>query len=301
MASPAFKPWNPPKLTWFITGAASGFGLAIARIALANGHAVIATSRNPSGTDPSIKAELELLGARWVALELSDLNNASVIDGLEKEGVHIDVLFNCAGGCILGPAEAISEAELRHQMDMLFFGPYRLARAAVKYMRERRRGIIVNISSGSALEGRDSMSAYAASKAAMDRATHVLSKEVAPFNVRTLTVSLGSFQTNFASGITTPAAAPPADYKGSVAQATVDGLKGSVGASLEGDPVKACQAMYDVIVGQGIGEGREAEKFLPLGRDLAAAVKLATDRLHHSMDVFGEVCNNVYRDDVKSK
>ena len=57
---------------------------------------------------------------------------------------------------------------MRSQMESIYFGPSRLIRATVKHMRERRFGIVVNISSGASLEGRESMGAYAAAKAATD-------------------------------------------------------------------------------------------------------------------------------------
>src|SRR4051812_18728371 len=64
-------------------------------------------------------------------------------------------------------------ARARSQMELLYFGPYRMIRAALPYMRKRRFGVIVNISSGAGLEGRDSMGVYAAAKAAMDgKLTH---------------------------------------------------------------------------------------------------------------------------------
>jgi NAD(P)-dependent dehydrogenase (short-subunit alcohol dehydrogenase family) len=53
-------------------------------------------------------------------------------------------------------------------MELLYFGPYRLIRAVVPYMRKRRFGVIVNMSSGAGLEGRPSMGIYAAAKAALD-------------------------------------------------------------------------------------------------------------------------------------
>lgn len=154
-------------LTWLITGCSSGFGLAIARHAQANGHKVIATSRNPSKT-PELVREIENNGGKWVTLDLDDPNNAKVITDLEAQGDAVDVLVNNAGFAFLHAAEFITEDEVRSQFDTVFFGPYRLTRAALPYMRKRRFGIIVNISTGASLEGRESMGIYSASKAAFD-------------------------------------------------------------------------------------------------------------------------------------
>lgn len=154
-------------LTWFITGCSSGFGLAIARHAQANGHKVIATSRNPSKT-PDLVQEIESNGGRWLPLDLDDRDSASVINDLEAEGVAIDVLVNNAGFALLHAAEFITDDEVRSQFETNFFGPYRLTRAVLPYMRKRRFGIIVNISTGASLEGRHSMGIYSASKAAFD-------------------------------------------------------------------------------------------------------------------------------------
>lgn len=154
-------------LTWLITGCSSGFGLAIARHAQANGHKVIATSRNPSKT-PDLVQEIESNGGRWLPLDLDDRDNASVINNLEAEGVAIDVLVNNAGFALLHAAEFITEDEARAQFETVFFGPYRLTRAVLPHMRKRRFGVIVNISTGASLEGRESMGIYSASKAAFD-------------------------------------------------------------------------------------------------------------------------------------
>lgn len=80
----------------------------------------------------------------------------------------VDVLVNNAGWSIHAPVEQFTEEEVRAQFETVFFGPYRLTRAAVAGMRKRRFGAMVNISSGASLEGRDSMGVYAASKAAFD-------------------------------------------------------------------------------------------------------------------------------------
>ena len=78
--------------------------------------------------------------------------------------------MNNAGSAIIGGVEVLGDDELRSQMELLFFGPARLIRAVLKGMRERRFGVVVNISSGAGLEGREGMGAYASAKAALDSA-----------------------------------------------------------------------------------------------------------------------------------
>lgn len=159
------KPDRP--LIWLITGCSSGFGLALARKAQAQGHNVIATSRNPKRTLELVD-EIESKGGQWLALDVDDRASGQVVEDLEKQGVHIDVLVNNAGYSIHGPVEQFTEDEVRAAMETLYFGPFRLIRAVVPYMRKRRFGIVVNISSGAGLEGRESMGTYAPGKSALD-------------------------------------------------------------------------------------------------------------------------------------
>ncbi|KAJ4164326.1 hypothetical protein LMH87_006003 [Akanthomyces muscarius] len=193
-------------LRWLITGCSSGLGLALARYAQSQGHYVITTSRSPSKT-PELAAEIERDGkkhGRWVQLDVTDPDSGAVIKMLEEEdGLPIDVLVSNAAASVHTVVEAFTEDEVQKQMEVLYLGPFRLIRAAVPYMRRRRFGIMVNISTGAALEGRESMGTYASGKAATDAMIKVLAKEVAEFNIRTLTVHLGSFNTNM------PTAAAP--------------------------------------------------------------------------------------------
>jgi hypothetical protein len=83
------------------------------------------------------------------------------------------------------------------------------------------------------------------------------------------------------------------DYVGSVAAQMIDVLlTGKLVA--DGDKDKAAKAMYEVVVGEGVGAGRESEEFLPLGRDMIPRVELVRDRLVHALDVFGDIAGNVY-------
>lgn len=155
------------KLTWLITGCSSGFGLSLTRTALAGGHRVIATSRNPSRT-PELAAEIESRGGRWVQLDVDSAQSGDVITELERGGEQIDVLVNNAGYSIYAPIETITEEEMRSQMETMYFGPLRLIRAVLPHMRQRRSGVIVNMSSGASLDGIPTMGVYAGAKAGLD-------------------------------------------------------------------------------------------------------------------------------------
>lgn len=161
-------------LTWLITGCSSGLGLAIARQAQASGHTVVATSRDPSRT-PELVREITTHPrhpGRWLQLDVDDpAGPARVLAELAAASAAVvDVLVNNAGWSVHQTAEGLTDEEVRRQFETVFFGPYRLARAVLPGMRARRFGVIVNMSSGAGLEGRESMAAYAAAKAAMDGA-----------------------------------------------------------------------------------------------------------------------------------
>jgi short-subunit dehydrogenase len=154
-------------LTWLITGCSSGFGLSLTRLVQDRGHTVIATSRNPSRT-PELVAEVEKKGGKWIQLDVDKRDSHQIIEELEESGQMIDVLVNNAGYSVFSPVELTSEEDLRAQMESMYFGPLRLIRAVLPYMRQRRFGIVVNMSSGAALEAGDSMGGYAGAKAGLD-------------------------------------------------------------------------------------------------------------------------------------
>ncbi|KAI2606412.1 uncharacterized protein GGS25DRAFT_501215 [Hypoxylon fragiforme] len=180
-------------------------------------------------------------------------------------------------------------------METAYFGPLRLTRAVLPYMRKRRYGVIVNISSVAAMEAHDALGAYAGAKAALDGMTRVLSKEIAPFGIRTLTVSPGTFNTNIGNNTVVGKNPLPDDYKGSVTDQTMQVIAGRM-FQAKGDPEKAMKAVYEVVVGEGIGKGHETEPLLPLGQETVALAKTAQDHIAHALEVFGDVCNSVTLD-----
>ena len=103
---------------------------------------------------------------------------------------------------------------------------------------------------------------------------------------------LGTFNTSFDKGASFGKQPLPEAYKGSTSENMIAWLK-SGKVPINGDKDKAMKAVYEVVVGEGAGAGKEAEKFLPLGTDMTARVKLVRDSLEHSLEVFGDVTNNV--------
>ncbi|KAL4753425.1 hypothetical protein BDW72DRAFT_191110 [Aspergillus terricola var. indicus] len=280
-----------PKLTWVITGCSSGFGLSLTRAAQAAGHRVIATSRNPSRT-PELVAEIESKGGKWVRLDVDGPDGGNVIDELEKSGEQIDVLVNNAGYAIYAPVETTTEEEMRAQMETMYFGPLRLIRTVLPYMRRRKSGVIVNMSSGASLDGIPTMGVYGGAKAGLDASTRILAKEAAPFNIRTLTVVLGTFNTNMLNSVVLGKTPLPDDYRGTITE-QVQGLLLSGKIRPNGDKDKAMQTLCQVIAGEGFGEGYKTEKLFPLGSDMIPRFKGFQDYLGHALEVFGAVTSSV--------
>jgi NAD(P)-dependent dehydrogenase (short-subunit alcohol dehydrogenase family) len=127
--------------------------------------------------------------------------------------------------------------------------------------------------------------------------SRVLSKEVAPFNIRVLTVLLGTFNTNMGNATVLGKTPIPEDYNGSVADQMMKYMA-SGAFNPPGDKDKAMKAVYEVVVSEGVGAGREAERFLPLGKDLVARIKQIQDGYTHTLEVFEDVASNVNRDDI---
>lgn len=120
----------------------------------------------------------------------------------------------------------------------------------------------------------------------------MLAKEVAPFNIRTLTVILGTFNTNMPKSVVLGKMALPDDYKGTFTE-QVQQLLIAGKIKPNGDKDKAMKAVYEVIVGEGVGKGNEGEKLLPLGSDMTLRLKGVQEYLGHALEVYGAVTNGV--------
>lgn len=162
--------------TILITGCSSGFGLETARYFLDRDWTVVATMRSP---------RRDLLPAserlRVITLDVTDAD--SIARAVEAAG-PIDALVNNAGAGLMGALEGVSIGATRQLFELNTFGTIAMTQAVLPGFRARGAGVIVNISSAVTLKPLPLLSAYTASKAAVEAFSEDLALEVEPFGIR---------------------------------------------------------------------------------------------------------------------
>jgi NAD(P)-dependent dehydrogenase (short-subunit alcohol dehydrogenase family) len=224
--------------TWLITGASTGFGRAMARLVLARGGRVVVTAR-----DPATLADLvETSGGRAIGLPLDvrdEAGTAAMLREAEAFG-GADVLFNNAGYGFLGGVEESAPDEIAAQFEVNLFAPIRLARGVLPGMRERGRGVIVNMSSIAGVRAFPGSGFYAGSKFALEGVSEALAGEVAPFGIGVMIIQPGFFRTDFAGrsirGTSTPHPAYPVLEAARARVSRTDGAQ-------PGDPARGVAAI----------------------------------------------------------
>jgi NAD(P)-dependent dehydrogenase (short-subunit alcohol dehydrogenase family) len=228
------------KKVWLVTGAGRGLGVDIAKAALAAGHSVVASGREPERVASVLGSSDDLL---VVALDVTDPAAAEVAvrAAMDRFG-RLDVLVNNAGNFNAGFFEELSPAEFRAQIETTLFGPINLTRAVLPIMRAQRAGLIVTISSTAGIVGGEFLSAYAASKFGVEGWQESLAPEVAPFGIKTMLVEPGFFRTELLTPESTRyAESSIADYAERTEQtvAAWTSMNGRQG----GDPAKLAEAL----------------------------------------------------------
>lgn len=261
--------------TLLITGVSSGFGRALAQEALAAGHKVVGTVRSEQA-----KREFEALSADAAFGRVLDVTDFDAIDGvvaqIEANVGPVDVLVNNAGYGHEGILEESPLSEMRRQFDVNVFGAVAMIKAVLPFMRERRRGHILNITSMGGHITMPGIAYYCGSKFALEGISESLGKEVKPFGIAVTAVAPGSFRTDWAGRSMARTARSIPDY-----DATFDPVRRAreekSGKQL-GDPVKAARAMLAVIASD------HPPAHLLLGSD---ALKLVRDHLTALQQEFG--------------
>ncbi|NIE62934.1 SDR family oxidoreductase [Burkholderia sp. Ax-1719] len=162
--------------TVLVTGCSSGFGLEIARFFLSRDWRVIATMRTP---DLSVLPPSEHL--RVLALDVTKPD--SIRAAVEAAG-PIDVLVNNAGFGAASPAELVPLDTVRALFETNTIGTLAATQAVLPQFRQRKAGVVVNVTSSVTLKPLPLIAAYRASKAAVNAFTEAMALELAPFGVR---------------------------------------------------------------------------------------------------------------------
>ena len=181
----------------FITGSSSGIGRRLLDEFCGDEFRVFATVR--LSRLEAFQAELKdrYKNVTPFVLDVTNLDQGTeVVRTIEKRYGPIDILINNAGISYRTVVEEMSESDEAIQMATNYLGPMHLVRMVLPGMRQKKRGHIINISSVGGMMAMPTMSAYSASKFALEGASESLWYEVRPFGIHVTLVRPGFINSN---------------------------------------------------------------------------------------------------------
>ena len=186
--------------TVLITGASSGFGLLTSVTLARRGWHVLATMRDlerRGKLEDAARAAGVLERIEFIALDVTDNGQiAAVAASVAARASLLHAVVNNAGFAVAGFAEDVSDAELRQQFDVNFFGAAAVTRAFLPLFRRQGSGHVVMLSSISGRMGFPGVGSYSASKFALEGWAETLRLEMKPLGVHVVLVEPGSFETD---------------------------------------------------------------------------------------------------------
>ncbi len=183
-----------------VTGSSSGIGLLTAVELALNGYRVVATMRNLANSG-RLEEAAQKGGVRdriyVLRLDITEFESLPAAVGeILSSHDRIDVLVNNAGFSVAGFAEDMTLAELRHQLETNFFGNAAMTKAVLPVMRAQKSGHIITVTSVAGLLGQPMLSAYSASKYALEGWSESLRIETHSLGIRVSLVEPGAFDTD---------------------------------------------------------------------------------------------------------
>ncbi|MFF2518086.1 oxidoreductase [Streptomyces sp. NPDC058086] len=230
--------------TWLITGSSRGFGRALARHVLDNGHRVVATARRPE----QLKDLVERYGdrVRAVALDVTDpaAARAAVQLALDAFG-GLDVVVNNAGYANSAAIEDMPDEDFRAQIETNLFGVVNVTKAALPVLRRQGSGHFLQFSSiGGRVGGSPGLSAYQTAKFAVEGFSEVLNAEVGPLGIKVTIIEPGGFRTDWGGSSMTALPVSPA-YEETVG--AMSRYREQTAATWPGDPARAARIITDLV------------------------------------------------------
>lgn len=257
---------------WFITGVSSGIGRAIAEAAINRGDTVVGCARKADDV-----ARFEGLSPRAEGIQLDVTQPEAVKQAVDKAIADgpLDIVVNNAGQSLYGAFEEIALDELRSLFDVNVFGPWLVAQAVLPHFRERGSGHLVHISSGMGLFSMPGLSAYSATKFALEGFSEGLAMEVAQFGIKVLLVEPGAVAGKFISHGTGEVASRLPEY---------EWLSGKGKEPLQAfyDEVKTSPKQVADAILAAIDNPAQALR-MPIGEDMRESVRMKAEQLKNSV------------------
>jgi NAD(P)-dependent dehydrogenase (short-subunit alcohol dehydrogenase family) len=242
---------------WFITGASSGLGEALAKAIIEKGDKVAATFRKAEQAAAFSKQGENSRGLVMDVTKLEQIKSA-LKQTLDTFG-RIDVVVNNAGYGSIGGIEEFNLEEIRAQIETNFFGAVAVTKEALPALRKQGGGHIVQISSQSGFRASAGFGVYNASKFALEGFSEALAQEVAPFHIKVVIVEPGPFRTNFLSSSLKLPQQRLTEYENNPVAQMYQYMERMNGQQ-EGDPQKAAKVIVDYV------HNNNEPLRLPLGR-----------------------------------
>jgi NAD(P)-dependent dehydrogenase (short-subunit alcohol dehydrogenase family) len=260
--------------TFFITGVSSGFGRAIANAALKAGHRVIGTVRTEQA---AAEFESQIRGEAHVKLlDVTQFASVAPLAAIvEAELGPVDVVINNAGYGHEGILEESPLDEMRRQFDVNVFGAVAVMKAFLPFMRRRRRGHIINITSMGGYITMPGISYYNGSKFALEGISATLAKEVKGLGISVTAVAPGSFRTDWAGRSMVRSARSISDYD-TLFDPIRQSRKDKSGKQL-GDPDRAAAAILTLV------DMPAPPEHLLIGSDALGMVRAKLDAMQASL------------------
>lgn len=227
---------------FLVTGSSRGLGREIVTAALAAGHRVMATARDPRSVKDLVTAHGDQI--RTARLDVTDPDAAErvVLETVDAFG-RLDVVVNNAGQGDRASLEDTTLEAFRRQIDTNFYGTVYLSRAAVPVLRRLGGGHIIQVSSLGGRIASPGMTAYQSAKWAVGGFSEVLATEVSPLGIKVTVLEPGGMRTDWAgSSMHTPPISDP--YQATVGAAAA--AMRNFAQEANGDPAKVAQVVLTV-------------------------------------------------------
>lgn len=263
---------------WFISGASSGFGLEMAKLALSKGHTVVAAARNTDRMNVlrDAGAHIITLDVTWPLSQLQEVAAAV----FTKHG-RVDYLVNAAGYVFDGTVEEASPEEIFACINTNVLGTINVTKAFLPGLRAQpiaesgTRATVATFGSVGSWNGAASCGIYAMTKACTSSIGETLYLELAPFDIVGTVIEPGYFRTSLlSSGVVSRSAERLTVYDdlatpaGKMRKALQD-----VNGKQPGDVVKGSAIAFQVLTRTGVANGKQVPVRIILGPDCDDSIR----------------------------